>query len=94
MKLYAQVTSDRASKGQGGNCYICIALTVQNGDRLDYPIGEIILDYMDDAKEHGATQNEWILKWQAFDKGSEDIAIIAQGNVEPPRTKTATRGKK
>lgn len=87
MRLYAKVTSDRATKGQGGNKYLCISLTVQNGSRQDYPIGEIVLDYMDDHTEHKTTQNEWILKYIPFDKGADGIQIIAQGNVEPPKTK-------
>lgn len=91
MKLYAQTTSDRASKGQGGNKWICIKLTVQNGSKLDYPIGEIILDYMDDVAEHGANQNEWILKYLAHT--AVDPVIIDQGNVEPPRKK-AEKGER
>ena len=86
MRLYALVTSDRASKGQGGNKYICIKLTVQNGIKQDYPIGELILDYKDDQKEHGTTQNEWVLSYLAQTKS--DAEIIDQGNVEPP-----TKGK-
>lgn len=85
MKLYATVTSDRASKGQGGNDYICIKLTVQNGSKQDYPIGEIILDYSDDVKNHGTAQNEWVLKYLPFH--AYDPVIIDQGNVEPPQIK-------
>lgn len=81
MKLYAKITSERGKvMGKGGNAYICIALTVQNGTKKDYPIGEIILDYKDDNKEFGSTQNEWILKFLPFTKYDADI--IAQGNVE------------
>lgn len=80
MKLYATVTSERATKGQGGNDYLCIKLTVKNGKRLDYPIGEIVLDFMDDHKNHGTSQNEWLLKW--IDQRKYDAEIIAQGNVE------------
>lgn len=87
MKLYATTTSERASKGQGGNEYICIKLTVQNGSKIDYPIGEIILDYNDDVKNHGTNQNEWVLKYLPFIE--YDARIIDQGNVEPP-----TKGKK
>lgn len=89
MKLYAKTTSDRASKGQGGNEYICIKLTVQNGAQQNYPIGEVILDYNDDVEKHGTTQNEWVLKYLAHDK--YDAEIIDQGNVEPPNK---TIGKK
>ena len=85
MKLYATTTSERASKGQGGNDYLCIKLTVHNGSRQDYPIGEIILDYMDDSKKHGTNQNEWVLKWLSQD--DYEPKIVAQGNIEPPTIK-------
>jgi len=85
MKLYATTTSERASKGQGGNEYICIKLTVQNGSKQDYPIGEIILDYNDDVKQHGTDQNEWVLKYLSHKKYEADI--IDRGNVEPPKIK-------
>jgi hypothetical protein len=82
MKLYATTTSERASKGQGGNEYICIKLTVQNGTRQDYPIGEIILEYNDDVKNYkDVNQNEWVLKYLAHT--AFDPVIIDQGHVEP-----------
>ena len=65
MKLYATVTSERASKGQGGNEWIEVELKVE--DRVT-PIGYIMLDYIG---------NEWIVKWKAH--GSVDAEIIAQG---------------
>lgn len=82
MKLYAKTTSERASKGQGGNEYVEIDLTVQNGSRQNYPIGQLVLLYKDDSKL-GAMQNEWVLQWRPH--GSEEWKIVAQGNVEPPR---------
>lgn len=85
MKLYAKTTSERASKGQGGNDYIIIKLTVENGSKLDYPIGELILDYNDDVKNHNTNQNEWVLKWLPF--SAYDAEIIAKGNVEPRHKK-------
>lgn len=87
MKLYASVTSDRATKGQGGNEYICIKLTVQNGSKQDYPIGEIVLEYKDDVKTHRVNQNEWILKY--IPQTGYDAQIIDQGHVEPQ-----TKGEK
>lgn len=85
MRLYATTTSERASKGQGGNNYICILLTVHNGSNQSYKIGEIILDYMDDHKNHGDTQNEWVLKY--LSQKAYDPIIIDQGHVDPPTTK-------
>ena len=35
MKLYATITSERASKGQGGNKYLLIELTIEN-DKGEY----------------------------------------------------------
>lgn len=92
MKLYAKVESDRASKGQGGNEYICIKLTVQNGSKKDYPIGEIILEYKDDVETHQINQNEWVLKYLPFN--SFDAEIIDQGNIEPPENKQRLGGAK
>lgn len=43
MKLYATVTSERASKGQGGNEYIKISLQGKDGQML----GSIILTHND-----------------------------------------------
>ena len=84
MKLYLTATSERGkAMSKGGNEYICIKLTVQNGAKQDYPIGEIILDYADDVTAHGVSQNEWVLKYLAYTK--YDAKIIDQGNVEPPR---------
>jgi len=34
MKLYATTTSERASKGQGGNEYICIDLLDENKEKI------------------------------------------------------------
>src|SRR3990167_7698988 len=90
MILYSTMTSERATKTQGGNDYICIKLTVQNGAKRDYPIGEIILDYNDDAENHGSTQNEWVLKYLGF--RAMDPIIIDQGNVEPPKKGEKQKG--
>lgn len=38
MKLYATVTSERASKGQGGNDFLNIKLIVDNGNRHEIGI--------------------------------------------------------
>lgn len=51
MKLYATVTSERASKGQGGNDYLRIALYAEDHET---PVGHIIMDIQG---------NEWVLKW-------------------------------
>ncbi len=84
MKLYLTATSERGKPvTKSGNEYFCIKLTVQNGKNREYPIGEIILDYKDDVKDHGTNQNEWVLSYLAHTK--YDPEIIDQGNVEPPQ---------
>ena len=45
MKLYATVTSDRASKGQGGNSRLEIELTIDPVERKE--VGRVIMDYTD-----------------------------------------------
>lgn len=47
MKLYATVASERASKGQGGNDYLKISLTVGSAkNAIDF--GTLILDQRED----------------------------------------------
>ena len=76
MKLYAEVSSDRASKGQGGNEYIIIDFTVGNIAREK--IGQVELYYSDDAK-HGVNTDEWILQYRPTE--NDEWTMIAQGNV-------------
>lgn len=38
MKLYATTTSERATKGQGGNKYLMIEIFISNRDTPDYII--------------------------------------------------------
>lgn len=83
MKLYATVSSERATKGQGGNEYLEIELKVNDREN---PIGYIVLDYIDDVKEGRAYCDEWILK---FSRDKEDWNIIAQGH-----TNYQTKGEK
>ena len=83
MKLYATVSSERASKGQDGNEYLCIELKVN--DR-NIPVGMICLDYKEDMKEYGADYDEWVLSWYAgTGKPYEykNAEIIAQGHTKP-----------
>lgn len=77
MKLYATVTSERASKGQGGNKFLEIELKVR--DR-NVPIGLILLDYKNDIRDHKADSDEWVLTWTP--EGATDRQIIAQGHVK------------
>lgn len=43
MKMYANVSSERASKGQGGNKYIEIILTVETENRREN-VGRMLLE--------------------------------------------------
>jgi hypothetical protein len=47
MKLYANTTSERASKGQGGNREIVIELTIDEKERK--MIGRVVMRYEEDA---------------------------------------------
>lgn len=54
MKLYANVTSERASKGQGGNEYINITLNVGDKPRYFialYPNETFVVEHIESEKE-------------------------------------------
>ena len=78
MKLYGKITSERASKGQGGNEYLEIELKVQDRENA---IGKILLDYHADSEEKSIEMDEWVLSWQGC--RMVDPNIIAQGHVYP-----------
>ena len=84
MKLYATTTSERASKGQGGNQYLIIDLTVQDADK-NISSGQIEIYYSNDHKKHGTDLNEWIIQYRPHE--DDDWNIIAQGNVKPAKIK-------
>lgn len=87
MKLYATTTSERASKGQGGNEYIISEFSV---DREI--IGQVELYLYNDAKHHGTDTDEWTLKFRnGGDDDDNDWDILAQGYIP---NKLATKGKK
>lgn len=84
MKLYATVTSERASKGQGGNEYLSIHIR-KAGDRDNdamvitaYPDGDIVINHDEDVrvltstfkgeKEEGDTKAQ-----QAYESGKCDM---------------------
>ncbi len=81
-RLYATITSDKASKSQGGKDYIIIDLNVGREQ-----VHQIELYYNDDTKNDPTMeQDEWVLKHRYY-TGDEESAsaweIIAQGNVFP-----------
>lgn len=78
MKLYATVASERASKGQGGNEYLIVDLTVENDGKRE-PIGQIELVYKDD-RQYGVDLDEWVLQYRP--EGAEEWQILNQGNVK------------
>ena len=48
MKLYAITTSERASKGQGGNNRLVVNFTVEHDDKTRQEIGYIVLERQHD----------------------------------------------
>jgi hypothetical protein len=85
MKLYATTTSERATKGQGGNDNLIVEFTVQDGNGRP-KIGEIELCYHTDSDLKGIEQDEWVLLWRQGTDVEEDPEIIAQGHVTPKKT--------
>lgn len=84
MKLYATITSERASKGQGGNQFLEIELKAID---KEIPIGWIVLNYYNDIKENKCDCDEVVLKWVENKTGEIrypqgiDADIIFQTNV-------------
>ena len=77
MKLYSTTTSERASKGQGGNEYIEIELKAFDRNK---PIGKILLTTEADATNK---KNQYILKWQDNTiEGNEDWHILLEGHKD------------
>lgn len=77
MKLYATVTSERASKGQGGNKFIVVEFKA--GDRVK-PIAEVQLYLHDDMNEMDADSDNWVLSWR--NSPADDWNIIKQGHIK------------
>ena len=73
MKLYATITSERASKGQGGNNYLHIAIYIEN---REHPIGYV------EVELHPG--NEWTLKWRSQ---TEELLFLAQGKLKGKQQK-------
>lgn len=83
MKLYATTTSERASKGQGGNRNIIVEFTVQDGNEYK-KIGEVELYYNNDTiLDKDVEFDEWTLSFRLGDDPEVDPEIIAQGHVRP-----------
>ena len=81
MKLYATTTSERASKGQGGNEYVVSEFNVERE-----VIGQVELYLFDDDKS-GYNENEWVLKFREGGEGEgNDWEILAQGHI-PAKSK-------
>lgn len=70
MKLYATTTSERASKGQGGNKFLEIVLKAELDTGYE-TIGIIYLDAYDDG--------EYVVKWQ---KDNNEAEILTQGQLK------------
>lgn len=91
MKLYATVTSERASKGQGGNKCIHIELKAFN---REYAIGNIVLEVMDDSN---GKPKQWLLTYQP--KDSDNQYILGEGHeehgyIQGVDSEIKTKGKK
>ena len=90
MKLYATITSERASKGQGGNKYVEIELKAFDRDT---PIGTILLETQQDAT---GQLNQYILKWQDNTTAhADEWMILLEGHKDEGVIQHAeTKGKK
>lgn len=84
MRLYATVTSERASKGQGGNEFVLVEFTLADKS----VIGQVELYLYDDDVRHGANENEYLLKWrEGDDEEDNDWDILTQGHIPSDKKK-------
>jgi hypothetical protein len=89
MKLYATTTSERASKGQGGNDYLIIDLMIGSA-KDSRQVAQIELYRSNDE---GCDEDEWLLQWREGDSKSDlDWGILLQGHL--PRKSEQEKGKK
>lgn len=73
MKLYATTTSERASKGQGGNEYLDIEIYAFNRDN---PVGRISVTTDTDSTDK---VKQWIITWQGVYDDDERV-ILQEGH--------------
>jgi hypothetical protein len=77
MKLYTTVSSERATKGQGGNEYIIIDINVGQTT-----IGQVEIVYNDDISK-GHTSDEWVLQYRRVGGIEKDWTILDQDHCIP-----------
>lgn len=70
MKLYAKITSERATKGQGGNDYLDIDLTVGDA-KNQISFARFTLRYSDELPEEEGSG------WVLYDENDEPIKWLA-----------------
>lgn len=77
MRLYADVKSERASKGQGGNKFIEIELKAYDREN---PVGHVVIDSTDNG-------TQYLIQWfpDGLDgeaEGYSDPVILREGHIE------------
>lgn len=87
MKLYATTTSERASKGQGGNDYLEIELKAFDRVR---PVGRILLEILKDAE---GKPKQYIIEFQDPER-DEEWEILKEGHEEQGTIQTIIKGNK
>jgi len=84
MKLYATTTSERATKGQGGNDFLIVDFYAHDKKK---PVVQVELYLNHDINNYGDDVDEWVLTYRYNEE--DDPSIIAQGHAKP-----TTKGKK
>mgnify|MGYP001413781361 CR=1 FL=1 len=87
MKLYSTTTSERASKGQGGNEYIEIELKAFDRNK---PVGIILLEVLKDSKDK---PKQYIIQFKDPDF-DEEWEILKEGHEEEGTIQTIIKGEK
>lgn len=72
MRLYATVTSERASKGQGGNDFLEIAIKAFDRETV---VGDILVQVVDDAD---GKPTQYLISWRAIEDSG--YTILKEGH--------------
>jgi len=80
MKLYATVSSERASKGQGGNREIVINLKVGNISRRE--IANIVLRTSGGSLQDGIDTGKYALEYYPVNRGKGGRTVLDSGEIE------------
>ena len=90
MKLYATITSERATKGQGGNNELVINITVGNKSRRE--IANIVLRTSGGSIRDGIDKDMYALEYYPVNRDKGGRTVLDKGELEEAKAKRQKDG--